>query len=419
MKISSVRSFLLSYPLRQPRRLPFYGGERTILKRDAMLVKIEANNGLVGYAPGPGSEAAQQLIGTTIGPFLEGREFSDIDALRTQFLAGPGADLELAKAYCAVEVALYDLLGKAREVPVSELLGGRVRDRIQLYGSAGMYMPPQGYAAEASRIAGLGFTAYKMRPALGPEQDLEAVRLMREAVGPDVKLMVDAHSWWRMGDHSYDFETVDRLARDLGRYDVFWLEEPLIPDDHAGYRSLRKKGYLPIASGEHEPNEAAYLDLLVSGSVDYVQMDVCCQGGYAMGRRIFAEIARRGRKFAFHSWGTELEVIAAAHLGVCWPATVVEWLEYPVYSTDAIESMYEFPLASEILAQPLQIERSHLVLPTGPGLGVEIDESVIARYPWIPGPWSFFRLDSPAGTWAVTSDHSIKWNSVTGTAHPS
>jgi len=148
-------------------------------------------------------------------------------------------------------------------------------------------------------------------------------------------------------------------------------------------------------------------------------MDVCCQGGYAMRRRIFAEIARRGRKFAFHSWGTELEVIAAAHLGVCWPATVVEWLEYPVYSTDAIESMYEFPLASEILAQPLQIERSHLVLPTGPGLGVEIDESVIARYPWIPGPWSFFRLDSPAGTWAVTSDHSIKWNSVTGAAHPS
>jgi L-alanine-DL-glutamate epimerase-like enolase superfamily enzyme len=418
MKISAVQSFLLSYPLREPRRLPFHGGERTIVKRDAMLVRIEADNGLVGYAPGPGSENAHRIIERAVGPFLEGRELNDIDALRTQFQAAPGADLELAKVYCAVEVALYDLLGKEREMPVFELLGGRVRDRIQVYGSAGMYMAPEGYAAEARRIAGLGFKAYKMRPALGPEQDLEAVRLMRQAVGPDMKLMVDAHSWWRMGDHSYDYSTVERLAREMAGYGVFWLEEPITPDDHAGYRSLREKGYLPIASGEHEPSEEGYLDLLASGSVDYVQMDVCCQGGYAMGQRIFTEIARRGVKFAFHSWGTALEVIAAAHLGVCWPATVVEWLEYPVYSTDVVESMYEFPLASEILATPLRIEGSDLILPKLPGLGVEIDESVIARYPWVPGPWSFFRLFSPAGTWAVTSDHSIKWNSVTGAALP-
>src|SRR5690242_17421729 len=238
MKIASVQSFLLSYPFAEPIRLPFFGGERTILKRDALLVRVETDNGLIGYAPGPGSEKAHRQIQESIGPFLVGRKLSDPDALRVQFLEGPGAkDPQLARTYCAVEIALFDLVGKARGLPVSELLGGRVRDGIRLYGSAGMYMAPEAYAAEAVAIAELGFRAYKMRPALGPDQDLETVRLMRKAVGPDIDLMVDAHTWWRMGDRSYDRATVERLAEAMADYDIAWLEEPLPPEDHAGYLS--------------------------------------------------------------------------------------------------------------------------------------------------------------------------------------
>src|SRR5215471_682831 len=159
MKISSVRSHLLSYPLPEPIRLPFYGGERTILKRDAMFIRIQADNGLVGYAPGPGSEKAQREIENVVAPFLTDRVLADPDALRIQFLERPGCDLELAKIYCAVEIALYDLIGKAHGLPVSELLGGRVRDRIRLYGSAGMYMPPERYAAEAALVKEMGFKA--------------------------------------------------------------------------------------------------------------------------------------------------------------------------------------------------------------------------------------------------------------------
>jgi L-alanine-DL-glutamate epimerase-like enolase superfamily enzyme len=248
-----------------------------------------------------------------------------------------------------------------------------------------------------------------MRPALGPEQDLETVRLMRDAVGPDVDLMVDAHTWWRMGDRSYDFETVDRLAGEMAAYDVAWLEEPLPPDDHESYLRLKEKDYLPLASGEHEPGEQRYLDLILRQAVDYVQMDVCCQGGFAMGRRLFGEIARAGLKFAFHSWGTALEVIAAAHLGICWPESVVEWLEYPCYAAAGRAGMYPFPLASEMLKEPLEIDHGHLIVPRSPGLGVTVDESVIDRYPWIPGPWSYFRIASPPETLSVTSDHSVKW----------
>jgi len=128
-----------------------------------------------------------------------------------------------------------------------------------------------------------------------------------------------------------------------------------------------------------------------------------------MARRLFSEIAHEGMKFAFHSWGTALEVLAAAHLGICWPAEVVQWLEYPCYSKFGRPGMYPFPLADEILREPLPIEKGDLIVPPGPGLGIEIDESVIEKYPFIPGPWSFFRIDSPPETVAVTGDHSVKW----------
>ncbi len=403
MKITEVRAFLMSCPLPEPLRLPFRGGERTILKRDAMLIRVKADNGLTGFAPGPAHERAAQEIHDVIAPFLRGK-----DPRRRASLEFKG-NLELTKTYRAVEIALLDLAARHEGCALSELIGGRKRDRIKLYGSAGMYMSPARFAEEAAAIAGMGFTAYKMRPALGPDQDLETVRLMREAVGPGVGLMVDAHSWWRMGDKSYAPETVAALARAMAEFRPAWLEEPLPPNDHAAYRTLRAARLLPIATGEHEQEEAGFLDLIETGAADFIQMDVCCQGGFAMGQRIFAAVARQKLRFAFHNWGTALEVLAAAQLGICWPADVVEWLEYPCYSNSGRPGMYPFPAADEILREPLAIERGDLIVPKGPGLGVDIDERVVEKYPFIPGPWSFFKIDSPPETVAVTGDHSLKW----------
>jgi len=403
LKISKVEAFLLSSPFEKPLLLPFYGGERTILKRDAMFIRVTADNGLKGYAPGPAHERAAHEIRGIIGPFLEGRDPGRWRSFDFQ------ADLEMTKTYRAVEVAVLDLVAKFEGAPLSEIVGGRKRDRIKLYGSAGMYMSPEGYAEEAAAIAAMGFSAYKMRPARGPEKDLETIAKMRQAVGPNVGLMIDAHAWWRMGDRSYSYETIEQLAKDMAVYHPTWLEEPMPPDDHAAYRRLRQTGYVPIASGEHEPDEAAFMDLINSGAVDYAQMDVCCQGGFEMGRRIFEATERQGIKFAFHSWGTLLEVIAAAHLGICWSADVVEWLEYPCHANDGRPGMYPFQVADDILTEPLQIENGDLIVPKDPGLGVEVDESVIERYPYIPGPWSIFKIDSPPETLAVSGDHSVKW----------
>src|SRR5436190_12993626 len=230
MKITEVEGILMSCPLPEPLRLPFWGGERTILKRDAMLIRVKADNGLVGYAPGPAHERAANEIRETIRPFLLGkdpRHWANFDYK---------GEREITKTYRAVEIALMDLAAKFEGAPLSEIIGGRKRDRIKLYGSAGMYMSPTRFAEEAAAIAAMGFSAYKMRPALGPEQDLETVVLMREAVGPEVGLMIDAHSWWRMGDKSYSPETVASLAGSMAKFNPVWLEEPLPPDDHAAYR---------------------------------------------------------------------------------------------------------------------------------------------------------------------------------------
>ena len=402
MKITKVEAFLLSSPLEEPLLLPFYGGERTILKRDAMFIRVSADNGLRGYGPGPAHERAEREINETISPFLEGRDPLDWRAINFE------ADLETIKTYRAVEVAVIDLAAKYEGAPMSELLGGRKRDRIKLYGSAGMYMSPEGYAEEAEAIAAAGFTGYKMRPARGPEKDLETVEKMRAAVGPDMGLMIDAHAWWRMGDKTYSYETIEQLTKAMGAYHPTWVEEPLPPEDHAAYRKLRQRQPVPVAAGEHELDEASFLDLISSDAVDYVQMDVCCQGGFAMGRRLFEATEQKGIRFAFHCWGTQLEVIAAAQLGVCWSPEVVEWLEYPCHANRGKPGMYPFLVADDILTEPLLVEAGDLVVPDKPGIGVEIDESVIERYPYLPGPWSIFKLDSPPETQVMTGDHSAR-----------
>jgi len=368
-----------------------------------MIIRVVTDTGLVGYAPGPAHERAAHEITGTIGPWLDGR-----DPRGWATFEFPG-DAELTKTYRAVELAIVDLVARVEGAPLSELVGGRCRDRILLYGSAGMYQSPEGYAEEAAAIQGLGFPAYKMRPALGPEADLRTVALMREATGDGFGLMIDAHSWWRMGDASYTPDTVASLARAMAEHNITWLEEPLHPDDHDAYRRLHAAVATPLASGEHEQDDAGLLDLIHTGAVDYVQMDVCCQGGLPSFTAVARAAEQRGLQFAFHCWGTALEVLIAAHLGVCWPAETVAWLEHPCHGHRGKPGMYPFPLADDVLAGPLPIEDGALVVPDGPGLGIDVDPSVIDRYPFLPGPWSTFRLDSPKSLVAVTGDHSVPW----------
>jgi len=403
MQITKVEAFLMSFPMPEPVVLPFWGGIRTILKRDAMLIKVHTDTGLSGYAPGPAHERAAAEIKNIIGPFLIGK-----DPLKWKTFRFTG-NLDILKTYHAAEVAVIDLASKYEGCAMSELLGGRKRSSIKLYGSAGMYMSPEAYAEEAAAISAMGFPGYKMRPALGPDDDMKTVELMRKAVGPDTAIMIDAHTWWRMGNKSYSPETIKSLAKEFSAYNPEWLEEPLPPEDHYAYHDLKSEGFVKLASGEHEQEIDGFKSLIEKDAVHFLQMDVCCQGGFEMGSQIFDLTQKAGLRFAFHSWGNELEVLAAAQLGICWPEDVVEWLEYPCYSAPGRAGMYPFPLSDEILEHPLDISGGYLQVPDGPGLGIQVHEKTVDKYPFIKGPWSWFKLYSPEETVAVTGDHSIKW----------
>jgi L-alanine-DL-glutamate epimerase-like enolase superfamily enzyme len=253
------------------------------------------------------------------------------------------------------------------------LVGGRVRDRIRLYASG----TGPSAETEAIRARELGFNAYKLHLAGGPEAAAAAIRNVGDAAGPDLDLMATAIGC------GYSDDAAASLAREISNQHLRWLEDPLPSGDHEAYTRLRELGLVPLAGGSHEPNELRFLDLIETAAVDYVQMDLVRQGGYATARRLFPDIARAGLRFAFSTVqlkaaGTALDLIAAAHLGVCWPESMVRWLEYP------LDSLF-FPPASEMLKQPLAVERGQLVVPRGPGLGVEVDESVIWRYPWVEG----------------------------------
>ncbi|CAN0270179.1 unnamed protein product, partial [Chrysoparadoxa australica] len=201
--------------------------------------------------------------------------------------------------------------------------------------------------------------------------------------------MIDAPTWWSMGDKSYSPEMITQLAKGMAQYSPTWLEEPLPPEMHEAYALLNQMNYVPIASGEHEQTFEGFQDIIEKRAVDYVQMDVCCQGGFDMGVKVFKHTQAAGLRFAFHCWGSALEVLASAQLGICWPESLVEWLEYPCHEAPGKAGMYPFPLAEEILKEPLEIKNGYLHVPNSPGLGIEINEKIIEKKPYIKAPWSY------------------------------
>lgn len=393
MKISRVRCYLLSCALAEPLRLPYPGGRRIIRKRDALVIHVQAENGFSGYAPGAAGEIERDAILGRISPFLEGRELADPDALRVHFQERFGYDAHLMRLYSSVEIALFDLLGKVRDAPASEFLGGRVRDRIRIYASAGFHAAPEHFAEEAYCLSAMGFRAYKMRAGMSARRDGQAAELVRRSAGAGFDLMVDAGAWWKTGGAVYSQQVVDELIAEFGAMGVTWVDQPLPPGDHEAYRALRERDLAPIAAGQEEPDDFGLLDLLFNEGVDYLQMNIVTQSGYWAARRILPEVAHAGVRFAFHGCSNPLEVAVAAQLGVCWPEMVAEWLEYPWYSSRGNPAKQDFPLGEEMLEQPLDIVEGSLIAPRGAGLGIRLNEKIFDRYPWIPGPAAYFERE--------------------------
>lgn len=401
MRLTNVTAHTLSSPIDPPQDRHFAGGVRRLLKRDFVLVVVETADGEVGVAPGGASSSAMReyfegasqddfasVIEEVVAPEVTGDPIEDPAEIHERIAAAGLPEMLESQAVSVVDVAYHDILGKRRGAPVYDLLAdGDVTTRMPLYASAGMYMPPEGYADQAAAIRDRGFKGYKYRPGLGYEDDLRTIRLVREAVGDDVEIMVDAHTWWKMGDASYSFDQLVDLVTEMEAFDPYWLEEPVPPSDYDAYRNLAAEVDVTLAGGESEESPEGLVELAETGAVGFLQGDVRHHRGYTGCWEVVEHCRGTDVTFLPHNFGTHLGLVANAHLAAATP--LEGYLEYPVFGDDTA-GMYPFPLAEEILVDDIDVEDGYFEVPDGPGLGVEVDFDVVEKYPHVEGPWTEF-----------------------------
>lgn len=285
------------------------------------------------------------------------------------FWMGRGGSI--THAISGIDIALWDILGKATGQPVGRLLGGRYKERVRPYAS--LLMDEPGPLAEhLHQLVAQGFRAFKI--GWGPfgrrndsRHDEAIVRAAREAIGPDNWLMVDpggSDAYWPNG-----YKWALRTAEMLKDYDVTWFEEALRPDALEDYVALRRNAPVPISGGEVLTRRQAFQPWLQAGAFDIVQPDVTKVGGISEERRIGWMAQENGIKFIPHGWNTALGLAADLHLASAFP------------DTDFVEYLTGSPYIDDIVAQPWQLDSDGmLAIPDAPGLGVELDMDAVKRY---------------------------------------
>ncbi len=348
----------------------------------AMLaVKVTTDDGLYGLGSvgGAGLDAAKALINGRLSRLVVGQ-----DPFATEYLwelmfrstMSYGRKGVVIEAISAIDIALWDIMGKATGQPVYNLLGGRTRSKIRAYASRLYARAPEHLdelAAEAQEYLDQGYTAMKQRLAYGPRhgvqgmrKNLDLIRTVREVVGPDVELAVDVYMGW---DRQYAIRMI-RMIEDSG-LDIAWLEEPTIPDDIDGYAEIRANVNTPIAGGEHEFTRYGFHQLIDKGAVDIVQLDVNRVGGITEARKIWAMAAGASLPLLPHAGYLHNFHLIMAHMN----SPIAECLPRPPERP---------PVGSEMLAvifqgQP-EAEDGFVELTETPGMGYDLNQEAWERF---------------------------------------
>jgi len=374
MKIRHVRTHVLQAALSQP----FAYSRAWYDTRTAMLVEIETDDGLIGWGECYGPAAITSAVVNSVAPWLVGE-----DPLRTDFLwqtiyarlRDHGQKGVVIQGLSGIDIALWDIKGKHFGVPAHQLLGGRLRSEVQAY-ATGLYRRKSGdplryLAEEAADYVEEGFRAVKLKVGFGVEEDAAVTRAVREGIGPRIALMVDAN-------HAYDATAAIRLGRMIERYDIGWFEEPVPPEDLAGYREVKSALSIPIAGGECEFTRFGFRDILATRAMDIIQPDTCAAGGLSECRKIADMAEAFGVRYNPHVWGTGIAIAASLQLLAVLPT-------HTPTSLAPLEPMLEFdrtehPIRQAILTRPIEHEGGIVRVPEGPGLGIEVDREAVARF---------------------------------------
>jgi galactonate dehydratase len=277
----------------------------------------------------------------------------------------------------AIEAALLDIKGKALNVPVFELLGGKFRERVDCYANHWFYgaTTPEQYAANAKNAVALGYKALKWDPfdtadlEMSPKQrrqTIEIVEAVRDAVGPDVRLMLDVHG-------RLNVPTAIAMCRALARFDLTWIEEPTPPESIEALADVRARSPVPIAAGERWFEPGRFIEALNRKAVDVIQPDVSHAGGLAETKRIAHLAHSHMIPVAPHNPVGPVMNAMTLHLSVAIP-------NFSVFETVAMD----VPWRKELVRETLRFDDGALLAPTAPGLGVELIEEACARFPYEP-----------------------------------
>lgn len=348
--------------------------------QDALIIKVHTDAGITGI--GEVDSAPMAVKGAIEGPFSHttASGLREIvlgeDPFETEYLwhkmyrmsiygGRRGAGLH---AISGIDMALWDIKGKALGMPVWKLLGGGFHKRIRAYASILFGATPEETGERARRCRDAGFTAVKFgwEPmGMDEKTDIALVREARRGLGDGPDLMIDAGLVW-------DAKTALQRARAFSEYDIFWLEEPLLPDDYIGYGKLSQATDVRIAAGEEESSRKTFLDLMDIGKVDIVQVDLTRVGGFTEAMKIAALAADRGIPVVNHGFTTYINVAAALHFLNSIPGSFIT-----EFVTEEGTTLRDRITRTKIVARD-----GYLEIPCEPGLGIELDEEGIERYRW-------------------------------------
>ncbi|MCA9982937.1 MAG: mandelate racemase/muconate lactonizing enzyme family protein [Anaerolineales bacterium] len=376
MKINKIEIFQLQHEIS-----PSFGWSQGWTDtRITGLVRITTDSGLVGWGEGASGPAAA-VIEQLFAPLLLGQDPLNRLGLWQQLFnalynsnsaAGFGS-----LAISAIDIALWDIAGKAVDLSVADLLGGRIRDRVAVY-ATGLYYTegefPTRLLDEARSYVDEGFLGMKTKVGGLPwREDVRRVTALREAIGSDVYLAVDANQ-------AYNASTAIRVGRALADLDIAWFEEPVNATDLPAYQQVKAALPLPIAGGECLHTRFAFKDFLAEGALDIAQPDIMVTGGLTEMRRIADMASAFGVLVYPHVWASPIMIAAtlqlAATIPPCPPARRPQpFMQEPVMEFDRTPS----PIREALSPQPFTQKDGFVAVPDGPGLGVVIDEEVLAR----------------------------------------
>jgi len=346
----------------------------------AALVKLTADEGTVGwgeaFAP-PRTVGA--LVDEVFADAVVGTSPWDAGSLAEDIYTGRIGGYHLGRgpfvqaALTGVEVAMWDLRGKAVGKPVRDLLDGRSRNEVTPYAST-MYITgdDRDVARPVEAAVDEGFTAAKIKIGRGVEDDVHRVATARDVLGDDARLMIDYNG-------NYTPSRAVESIRSIEEYGLTWVEEPVPPENSGGYEQIRERVDVPLAAGEAHFGRFEFTDLVTDGLVDVVQPNLCRCGGFAEARYVAQVATTANVRVRPHVWNSGVGIAAALQFA----ATVPSYPERADRATEPV--LFEFdrsdnPLRDEILADPFDPTGGSLSVPDGPGLGIEIDDAALAEY---------------------------------------